>query len=68
MKATSFFTLAKKGAINLIAPARATGYDGGSVHLTNGKHIHPKVVLLATGYQSSWDGIISGILQIYNKH
>ncbi|KAF9035558.1 hypothetical protein BJ165DRAFT_1533546 [Panaeolus papilionaceus] len=53
---TSFHTLAVSGNIEMIAPARAVGYlnDGESVSISTGRKVKPKVVILATGYQSSW--------------
>ncbi|KAF5315243.1 hypothetical protein D9619_007506 [Psilocybe cf. subviscida] len=57
----SFHSLAHAGLINIISPARATGYgdDGKSVRLSNGQEIKAKVVILATGYQSSWAPIFT---------
>jgi hypothetical protein len=57
----SYLTLAVKGKIEVVAPARAVGFalDGKSVLLDTGKTIEADVVILATGYQSSWSKIIS---------
>lgn len=61
MRPDSFHSLANAGLINIISPARATGYaDGGnSVLLSNGQEVTAKVVILATGYQSSWATIFT---------
>lgn len=57
----SFYSLANAGIIEVIVPARVLGYaeDGESLLLSNGKLFRPKVVILATGYQSSWSPIIT---------
>ncbi|KAG6810296.1 hypothetical protein H0H92_012520 [Tricholoma furcatifolium] len=55
----SFFGLASSGKIELAAPARVIGYgpDGKSVVLSNGSTLPADVVVLATGYSSSWTGL-----------
>ncbi|KIM34709.1 hypothetical protein M413DRAFT_20887 [Hebeloma cylindrosporum] len=57
----SFHSLDNAGAIEVIAPARVLGYaeDGESLLLSNGRLFRPKVVVLATGYQSSWTPIFT---------
>ncbi|KAJ6620258.1 FAD/NAD-P-binding domain-containing protein [Mycena sp. CBHHK59/15] len=54
-----FHSLVNKGKINVIAPARMTGYgdDGHSVLLNNGQSVKADLVILATGYTSSWGDI-----------
>lgn len=54
---TSFHGLAAAGKIHLCTPVRATGYgdDGHSIRLNNGQEIAADVVILATGYRSSWE-------------
>ncbi|KAJ7890291.1 FAD/NAD-P-binding domain-containing protein [Mycena leptocephala] len=53
-----FHTLVNKGQINVIAPARMTGYaDGDAVLLNNGQSVRADFVILATGYSSSWGEI-----------
>ncbi|KAJ7105495.1 hypothetical protein C8R43DRAFT_937809 [Mycena crocata] len=54
-----FHALANKGEINVIAPARMTAYgdDGHSVLLNTGQTVKADMVILATGYISSWDDI-----------
>ncbi|KAJ7781934.1 FAD/NAD-P-binding domain-containing protein [Mycena maculata] len=54
-----FHSLVNNGKINVIAPGRMTGYgdDGHSVLLDNGKSPKADLVILATGYMSSWDDI-----------
>ncbi|KAF9559738.1 FAD/NAD(P)-binding domain-containing protein [Agrocybe pediades] len=56
---TSFYSLVNAGQIELVAPARATGYarDGKSIRISNGREIKADVVILATGWQSSWKKI-----------
>ncbi len=48
--------------IELMVPARAVGYadDGKSVWLSNGEKVAADVVILATGWQSSWTGVLDG--------
>ncbi|KAF8901932.1 hypothetical protein CPB84DRAFT_1679400, partial [Gymnopilus junonius] len=55
----SYYLLVKSGKIDIIAPARMTGYaeDGRWVLLDNGKKVAAKVIILATGWQSSWKKI-----------
>ncbi|KAG6890392.1 hypothetical protein C0992_001783, partial [Termitomyces sp. T32_za158] len=52
----SFHGLAQSGKIKLVAPARATGFgdDGRSVALKDGRFLPADVVILATGFKSSW--------------
>ena len=61
MRPDSFYSLANPGVIEVIAPARVLGYaeDGVSLLLSNGTLFRPKVVILATGYQSSWSPIFT---------
>ncbi|PPQ99019.1 hypothetical protein CVT26_014396 [Gymnopilus dilepis] len=56
---TSYYSLVNAGKIKLEAPTRALGYskDGKSVVLDTGKEIAADVVILATGWQSSWTNI-----------
>lgn len=55
----SFHGLVTAGHIDLAAPTRAIGYakDGKSLLLSDGRTLPAKVVILATGYQSSWSPI-----------
>ncbi|KAJ6569445.1 FAD/NAD-P-binding domain-containing protein [Mycena capillaripes] len=53
-----FHHLVNKGRINVIAPARMTGYaDGNTVLLNNGESVKADLVILCTGYTSSWGDI-----------
>ncbi|KAJ3572899.1 hypothetical protein NP233_g2776 [Leucocoprinus birnbaumii] len=54
---TSFIGLAAAGKIDLYTPARAVKYgsDGRSIILNDGRRIPADVVILATGYRSSWE-------------
>ncbi|PPQ99015.1 hypothetical protein CVT26_014392 [Gymnopilus dilepis] len=56
---TSYYSLVNSGKIQLEAPTRALGYsnDGKSLILENGKEVEADVVVLATGWQSSWTNI-----------
>ncbi|KAJ7476126.1 FAD/NAD-P-binding domain-containing protein [Mycena latifolia] len=58
-RADGFHALVIAGKIRVIAPARVTGYgeDGRSVLLSNGQTITADLVILATGYTSSWNEI-----------
>jgi hypothetical protein len=59
---TSFYALSSRGKINLCTPARAVrfGEDGRSILLNNGRTISADVVILATGYRSSWENLFDG--------
>jgi dimethylaniline monooxygenase (N-oxide forming) len=63
----SYYTLAVKGDIKVVAPAHVVGFamDGESVLLDTGKPLKADAVILATGYQSSWTKIISGAVLIH---
>ncbi|KAJ7768211.1 FAD/NAD-P-binding domain-containing protein [Mycena metata] len=54
-----FHALVNEGKINVIAPARMTGYagDGHSILLNNGPSVKADLLILATGYASSWTDI-----------
>ncbi|KAJ7677451.1 FAD/NAD-P-binding domain-containing protein [Mycena rosella] len=54
-----FHALVNVGKIEVIAPARVQGFgpDGESVVLTNGQTVKADLILLATGYSSSWSDI-----------
>ncbi|KAJ7442596.1 FAD/NAD-P-binding domain-containing protein [Mycena latifolia] len=54
-----FHALVNAGKIEVIAPTRAQGFgpDGESLILTNGQTVKADLVLLATGYASSWSDI-----------
>ncbi|KAJ7105492.1 FAD/NAD-P-binding domain-containing protein [Mycena crocata] len=54
-----FHSLVNKGEINVVAPARMAAYgdDGHSVLLNTGQSVKADMVILATGYISSWDDI-----------
>jgi hypothetical protein len=58
----SFHSLAVAGKIKIVAPARVDGFtsDGKGVKLNNGQVLPADVVVVATGYQSSWDGLFDG--------
>lgn len=55
----SFFSLVNRKKISLVALAQVTGYDidGRSLTLNNGTSVRADVVILATGYKSSWEHI-----------
>ncbi|KAJ7158509.1 FAD/NAD-P-binding domain-containing protein [Mycena filopes] len=54
----SFHALVNTGKIEVIAPARMTGYASGrSILLSNGQTVSADLVILATGYSSSWNDI-----------
>ncbi|KAJ7471464.1 FAD/NAD-P-binding domain-containing protein [Mycena galericulata] len=55
-----FHALVNKGKIEAISPARVEGFgpDGESIALTDGRTVKADLVLLATGYSSSWAGIL----------
>lgn len=53
----SYFSLVNADKIELVAPARVTGYYEHGVILNNGNKLKADVVLLATGYDSSWKDI-----------
>ncbi|KAJ7928774.1 FAD/NAD-P-binding domain-containing protein [Mycena leptocephala] len=53
-----FHPQVNQGKIKVIAPARMTGYaEGRSILLSNGQTIKADLVILATGYASTWDDI-----------
>ncbi|KAJ6498091.1 FAD/NAD-P-binding domain-containing protein [Mycena vitilis] len=53
-----FYALVNGGKIDVIAPARMTGYaDGDTILLNNGQSVKADLVILATGYTSSWGDI-----------
>jgi dimethylaniline monooxygenase (N-oxide forming) len=58
----SYYSLVNAGQIEVIAPARALEYaeDGQSVYLSDATKIPAQVVILATGWQSSWTGLFEG--------
>jgi dimethylaniline monooxygenase (N-oxide forming) len=58
----SFHSLAVAGKIKIVAPARVDGFtsDGEGVKLSNGQVLPADVVVVATGYRSSWDGLFDG--------
>jgi dimethylaniline monooxygenase (N-oxide forming) len=62
-----FHALVNEGKIHVIAPARLTGYghDGRSVELNNGHSIRADLVILATGYSSSWNDVFDGKYLFY---
>ncbi|CAA7266095.1 unnamed protein product [Cyclocybe aegerita] len=55
----NYYSLVNAGQIELVAPARALGFtgDGKSVRLSNGQEVTAQVVILATGWKSSWTQI-----------
>jgi dimethylaniline monooxygenase (N-oxide forming) len=59
-----FHPLVNAGKINIVAPARVTGYgsDGHTVHVNNGQSLEADLVILATGYKSSWNSLFDGTL------
>lgn len=61
VRSDTFQALAISGKINIIPSVQAVGYsnDGKSVILGNGEEISAKVVVLGTGYQSSWSSLFS---------
>lgn len=56
MRSDGFFGLVSQGEITLEAPARVEkfGTDGRTVVLNNGKPLKADVLILGTGYSSSW--------------
>ncbi|KAJ6621833.1 FAD/NAD-P-binding domain-containing protein [Mycena sp. CBHHK59/15] len=54
-----FHALANSGKIEVIVPARVQGFgvDGRSLILSDGRTIEADVIVLATGYSSSWSSI-----------
>ncbi|KZT54410.1 FAD/NAD(P)-binding domain-containing protein [Calocera cornea HHB12733] len=56
-----FHALVNNGKIDLVAPARAVGFgaDGRSIVLNDGRLLLADVVIMATGYQSSWKQLIN---------
>ncbi|TDL14979.1 FAD/NAD-P-binding domain-containing protein, partial [Rickenella mellea] len=56
----NFHALVNSGRIDVVAPARMSHYgaDGHSVVLEDGRILKADVVLLATGYASSWDAFL----------
>ncbi|KAH7908576.1 FAD/NAD-P-binding domain-containing protein [Hygrophoropsis aurantiaca] len=59
VSANSFHGLVSAGKIELVAPTRVQGYhaDGHHVLLKNGDSLKADVVVLATGFVSSWKNI-----------
>lgn len=62
----SFFSLVNRKKISLVTPARVTGYgfDGRSLTLGSGTSVRADVVILATGYKSSWENIFDERTQV----
>ncbi|KAG9308599.1 FAD/NAD(P)-binding domain-containing protein [Chiua virens] len=60
-KKDGFHALANEGKIKLVAPNRAIGYsaDGESLLLQDGQALQADLVILATGYTSSWTNIFT---------
>jgi lysine/ornithine N-monooxygenase len=57
-----FHALVNGGKIEVVAPARVQGFrPDGNVLLTDGGTVKADLVLLATGYSSSWTGIFDGM-------
>ncbi len=54
VRPSSFYALATNGQIDLYSPARAIGYG------EDGRKIVTDVVILATGYRSSWEDLFGG--------
>ncbi|KAK7042606.1 FAD/NAD-P-binding domain-containing protein [Favolaschia claudopus] len=53
-----FHALVNSGKIKVVAPARVTGYaEDGVVLLNNGNSLEADLIILATGYRSSWGDI-----------
>ncbi|KZV64499.1 FAD/NAD-P-binding domain-containing protein [Peniophora sp. CONT] len=59
----SFFALVNSGNTTVLSPARVSGYasDGRGVQLADGRVLPADVVVLATGYKSSWDDILDDV-------
>ncbi|EIW77405.1 FAD/NAD(P)-binding domain-containing protein [Coniophora puteana RWD-64-598 SS2] len=54
-RSDSFFSLVSAGKIKLESPARVASFgEGHSVHLDNGQFLKADVLVLATGFESSW--------------
>ncbi|CAA7266092.1 unnamed protein product [Cyclocybe aegerita] len=62
----NYYCLVNGGQIELAAPARALRYsdDGKSLRLSNGQEVAADVVILATGWKSSWTQIFDGTLPL----
>lgn len=62
MRSDGFFGRVSQGEITLEAPARVEkfGTDGRSVVLDNGKTLKADVLILGTGYTSSWKNLFDG--------
>ncbi|KAG9314917.1 FAD/NAD-P-binding domain-containing protein [Chiua virens] len=60
-KKDGFHALANEGKIKLVAPNRAKGYsaDGESLLLQDGQTLRADLIILATGYTSSWKNIFT---------
>ncbi|KAF4580716.1 hypothetical protein EYR38_003002 [Pleurotus pulmonarius] len=61
LRPNGFHSLVADGKIELVAPARVTGYgkDGRSVKLSDGRTLDAAAVILGTGFTSSWEGLLS---------
>lgn len=61
-----FHSLTLKGKISLTSPARAVGFSdvpgGRGVLLNDGRTVEADAVILATGWESSWDDILDSEL------
>ncbi|EIW76945.1 FAD/NAD(P)-binding domain-containing protein [Coniophora puteana RWD-64-598 SS2] len=53
-RADSFFALVNAGKIKLAAPARVRKYQPDSLLLNTGESVKANVVILSTGFKSSW--------------
>ena len=68
-RSNGFHALVNAGKIELVAPARAVGYERSAetkhirVNLNNGKSLEASAVVLATGFKSSWEGLFDGTFQ-----
>ncbi|KAH7924190.1 FAD/NAD(P)-binding domain-containing protein [Leucogyrophana mollusca] len=54
-----FHSLVNSGKIKLVAPSRAKrfGHDGRSIILADGRVVEADALILATGFNSSWEGL-----------
>ncbi|KAI0791071.1 FAD/NAD-P-binding domain-containing protein [Abortiporus biennis] len=56
---TSFYQLVKAGKVNIIAPNRASEFVREGVKLQDGTVLRANAVILSTGYESSWKGLMN---------
>lgn len=58
---SGFYPLVQSGDIELVAPARVASYgEGKSIILHDGRVLEADLVVLATGFTSSWNAFLNG--------